>query len=64
MGAVGRETGNHRAWDRQRRYENPPEASQLVVHSLATADQIVGDASFPYTAHRLEADGIIRLDFS
>ena len=57
-------TGNHRVWDRQRRYESPSEASRLVVDSLATADHIIGDASFADTAHRLEAAGIIRLDFS
>ncbi len=59
-----KQTGNARAWDRQLRYESPPKASRVVVDSLATADELVGQDSFEQTVLNLESDGVSRIDFT
>ena len=53
-----------KAWDRQLRYESPPRASRVVVDSLASADELIGENSFEELARRLEGSGIKRIDFS
>ena len=52
------------AWVRQLRYESPPRASRVVVDSLASADELIGENSFEELASRLEDSGIERIDFS
>ena len=52
------------AWPRQLRYESPARASRVVVDSLAAADELVGRSTFEEAAHRLEAAGAERIDFS
>lgn len=52
------------AWSRQLRYESPARASRVVVDSLAGADELVGRSTFEEAAHRLEAAGVERIDFS
>ncbi len=59
-----KQTGNARAWDRQLRYESPPRASRVVVDSLASADELVGQDSFEQTVCNLESDGVSRIDFT
>ena len=54
----------HVPWDRQLRYESPPRASRVVVDSLASADELIGENSFEELARRLEGAGIKRIDFS
>ena len=51
-------------WSRQLRYESPARASRVVVDSLAAADELVGRSTFEEAAHRLEAAGVERIDFS
>lgn len=51
-------------WSRQRRYESPARASRVVLDSLAAADELVGRSTFGEAAHRLEAAGVERIDFS
>ena len=52
------------SWTRQLRYESPSRASRVVVDSLATADEIIGQRSFEQLALQLEDGGISRIDFS
>ena len=52
------------AWERQLRYESPPRASRVVVDSLASADELIGENSFEELAGRLADSGIKRIDFS
>lgn len=59
-----RKTGNARAWDRQVRYESPPRAARVVVDSLASADNLVGQGSFRQAARALASDGVSRIDFT
>lgn len=59
-----KETGNARAWDRQIRYESPDIASRVVVDSLESADELVGQGTFVAVVHNLERAGIERVDFS
>lgn len=54
----------HVPWDRQLRYESPPPESRVVVDSLATADELIGENSFEEMARRLEGAGIERIDFT
>lgn len=58
------ETGNARPWDRQIRYDTPAAASRVVVDSLESADELVGQHTFMEVAHSLEAAGVERVDFS
>jgi len=59
-----RKTGNAREWDRQFRYESPPGAARVVVDSLASADNLVGQGSFEKAARALTLDGMSRIDFT
>ena len=52
------------AWTRQLRYESPAGASRVVVDSLATADELIGQRSFEEMALQMEDSGIERVDFS
>ena len=54
----------NRAWTRQLRFESPARASRVVVDSLATADELIGQRSFGDMALQLEDSGIERIDFS
>ena len=58
------ETGNARTWNRQLRYESPATASRVVVDSLESADELIGQSTFVEVAHNLESAGIERVDFS
>ena len=57
-------TGNARVWDRQFRYESPPRAARVVVDSLTSADNLVGNRSFEQTVHTLTLGGVSRIDFT